>query len=161
LARRRQIRWWKTEWVLLLLSHVGLGALLWYAMGLWAAVVFYAIQQGALGLYLGLLFAPNHLGMPVLPAGPAKDYLWRQLITTRNLRPHPLTDYVWGPLAYQIEHHLFPRIPFNRLREARSIVKPFCEERGLPYHEVGAVASFVEVLRALHRASAPLRRQAN
>jgi fatty acid desaturase len=68
-----------------------------------------------------------------------------------------VTDYVYGGLNYQIEHHLFPTMPRNRLGEARQVVKQFCAERGVPYHETSVVQSFTEIVESLHEAGAPLR----
>ena len=45
--------------------------------------------------------------------------------------------------------YLFPRLPRHNLREARALVKPFCEHWGVPYHEVGFVQSNVELVRGL------------
>jgi hypothetical protein len=42
------------------------------------ALAFIAIQQGLFGVYMGASFAPNHKGMPLLPADDKTDYLRRQ-----------------------------------------------------------------------------------
>ena len=62
-------------------------------------------------------------------------------------------------LNYQIEHHLFPALPRNRLRAARPIVRGFCRERGVPYHETSLPGSYREILHHLHALGAPLRAQ--
>ena len=44
-----------------------------------------------------------------------------------NGPPHAvLVDFWYGGLNYQIEHHLFPTMPRNKLRQARPLVKAFC-----------------------------------
>lgn len=85
------------------------------------------------------------------------DFLRWQVLTARNVRGHPVTDFFFGGLNYQIEHHLFPTMPRNRLPKAVAIVRPYCEQHGIAYHETGVVDGFWEILRAMHRASAPLR----
>jgi len=81
-------------------------------------------------------------------------------VVDRNVRSHPLTAMWYGALIYQIEHHLFPTMPRNRVREAHFIVGRFCAERSIPYHEVPILQSYREVLRFLHKVGAPLRSRA-
>lgn len=119
------------------------------------AVGFFLLQQSLTGLYLGSVFAPNHKGMPLVPRELDVDFISRQLVTTRNVRPHPVTDFLCGGLNYQIEHHLFPTLPRNRLGEARQYVRAFCEGRSLPYYETGWIESYVEILRYLHKVGSP------
>ena len=114
------------------------------------AVLFIAVQQGLLGLYLGLAFAPNHKGMPILTADDDSDFLRRQVLTSRNVRGGPVTDMMLGGLNYQIEHHLFPSMPRSALRHARPIVQEHCRRVGLPYVETGLVDSYRQALGYLH-----------
>lgn len=133
------------------------GALVFYALPTMQAVAFILVHQGLSGFYMGMVFAPNHKGMLVAdPANPL-DFLHRQILASRNIKPSPLVDFVFGGLNYQIEHHLFPTIPRNKLNEARSVVKGFCREFAIPYHETGVVESYVEVMQYFHRMAAPLR----
>jgi fatty acid desaturase len=64
-----------------------------------------------------------------------------------------LVDYLFGGLNYQIEHHLFPGMPRPNLRRARSMTIRYCEQAGIPYHEVSPLQSYAEVLRHLRRTS--------
>jgi fatty acid desaturase len=108
------------------------------------------VQQGLLGLYLGSSFAPNHKGMAVLDADDRRDFLRRQVLTSRNVRGGVLIDLVLGGLNYQIEHHLFPNMPRSNLRRAQPIIRQFCQENGLPYGETSLLGSYTQVLRHLH-----------
>ncbi|KIH69082.1 stearoyl-CoA 9-desaturase [Ancylostoma duodenale] len=56
-----------------------------------------------------------------------------QIFTTRNMTPGPITDWLWGGLNYQIEHHLFPTMPRCNLNTCMKMVKEFCKENNLPY----------------------------
>ncbi|MEV4622446.1 acyl-CoA desaturase [Asanoa sp. NPDC049573] len=113
------------------------------------ALLFIAVHQGLFGLYLGCSFAPNHKGMPQLSPADAADYLRRQVLTSRNVRGHWLTDFALGGLNYQIEHHLFPSMPRANLRHAQRIVKEFCAAHRVSYLETGLVASYTQALRHL------------
>ena len=95
--------------------------------------------------------------MPMLDKDSQMDFLRRQVLTSRNALPHPVTDFWYGGLNYQIEHHLFPRMPRNKLREAQSIVKDFCRDHSIGYHETSVLGSYREILGHLHEVGAPLR----
>ena len=121
------------------------------------AFAFLAVHQALFGLYMGCIFAPNHKGMPTFTGDDRPDYLRRQVLTSRNVRGGVLTDIALGGLNYQIEHHLFPSMPTPNLRHAQVIVRDYCAEIGVPYHETGLVASYREALRHLHDVGVPLR----
>ncbi len=143
---------------LLLVAHITLySGLLFYLLGAWSAVLFIVVHRALFGLYLGSSFAPNHKGMPVLDKDNQMDSLRRQVLTSRNLKALPGTDFLFGPLGCQIEHHLFPSMSRNNLREAEKIVKVFCQERSIAHHETSVLQSYREILQHLHQVSAPLR----
>jgi fatty acid desaturase len=121
------------------------------------ALLFIAVHRGLFGLFMVSIFAPNHKAMPVLDRDSQLDFLRRQVLTSRNVIAHPITDFWYGGLNYQIEHHLFPRLPRNKLREAQPIIKDFCEEHSIAYHETGVLQSYREILQHLHEVGAPLR----
>ena len=131
-------------------------AFLLFSPGL--AVAFILIHQALFGLYLGMTFAPNHKGMPMLTEEDELDFLRKQVLTSRNVRGGWWVDVVLGGLNYQIEHHLFPNMPSANLRKAQPIVQRYCEEAGVSYLSASFVGSYVQALRHLHEAGAPLRR---
>jgi len=90
------------------------------------------------------VFIPNHIGMRRLGAHDRISYLEQQITTSRNISNPPLLDFYYGGLNSQIEHHLFPRVSHHRYRAMRPIVRAFCLQRGIAYHEaslLGALAS--------------------
>jgi len=113
------------------------------------AVVFIAVQQGLFGLYLGAVFAPNHKGMPMVSAEDQLDPIRKQVLTSRNIRGNVLIDHAMGGLNYQIEHHLFARMPRPNLRRAQPLVAAFCARQGISYAETGLVDSYVQTVRHL------------
>lgn len=125
-------------------------------MGVGGGLLFAAIHQMLLGLYLGGAFLPNHFGMTVLQPGDQVEFLPRQVITSRNIRAGRVTDYLFGPLGSQIEHHLFPAMPRHNLRAAAPIVRRVCQEQGIVYRETSAWEAFRQVylhLREVGRAA--------
>jgi fatty acid desaturase len=109
-----------------------------------AAIVAYLAMSCVSSLMTASVFIPNHIGMRRLDTSHEVSYLEQQITTSRNIANPPLLDFYYGGLNSQIEHHLFPRIPHNRYRSMRPVVRSFCEQRGIPYHEAslfGALAS--------------------
>jgi fatty acid desaturase len=126
-------------------------------LGMLQGLAFIVVHQTLFGLYLGSVFAPNHKGMLVLKSNSSLDRLRQQVLTARNVRSHPLIDFWFGGLNYQIEHHLFPHLARNQLKAAQRTVKGFCQAHAIPYCETGIIQSYCDTLRYLHHVSAPLR----
>jgi fatty acid desaturase len=145
------------EWLMIALNIVWFISLPMLALGFWGGLMFILVSKAVFGVYMGAVFAPNHKGMLIVEEGQEIDYLRLQVLTARNVASHPLTDFWYGGLNYQIEHHLFPSLPMHRLREVSVIVKAFCAQRGISYHETGMVQSYREILGYLHEVGAPLR----
>lgn len=120
-------------------------------------LAFVLVHQMLWGLYLGMIFAPNHKGMPMLTGKDRPDFLRRQVLTSRNVTGGVLVDVALGGLNHQIEHHLFPSMPSPTLRQARSIVRAYCQELGVDYAEASLVSSYAQALRHLQQVGAPLR----
>lgn len=121
--------------------------------GVWRGLLFALVHQMLLGFYLGAAFLPNHTGMAIVDTDDPMDFLQRQVVTSRNLRAGRIVDYLYGPLSCQIEHHLFPAMPRFNLRKAAAIVRPFCEELGIRYHETTPWRAYVEIHRHLRSAA--------
>jgi fatty acid desaturase len=83
------------------------------------AWAFIGVQLAVFGLYMGATFAPNHKGMPIVPADVKLDFLSKQVRTSRNISGGWWATILMGGLNYQIEHHLFPSMPRPHLRAAR------------------------------------------
>ncbi len=131
-------------WIIVWVSPVA-------AIGWWWCLPL-LVGQVLAGVYLAAVIAPNHKGMPVWSSGgAAPTFLERQVLSSRNITPHPVGDFVFGGLNYQIEHHLFPSMPRVHLRAARTLVKAYCQSNGLPYQEVGVLTSYRMVLAELRR----------
>ena len=154
---RRKLKYPAAERMLMAAHFALYFGFLFYLLSPWHAALFIVVHQVLFGLYMGGVFAPNHKGMPILDKDTSMDYLRRQVVTARNIEPHPVTDFCYGGLNYQIEHHLFPDMPRNRLGKARKIVKAYCQDRGISYRETSTLGSQLEILGYFHRTSAPLR----
>jgi len=125
--------------------------LIFTVLGVWQAIAFIAIHQAFFGLYVGTVFATNHKGMPILDKDTRMDFLRRQVITSRNVEGSPAVDFWYAGLNFQIEHHLFPNMPRNKLPEARKIVKAFCKDHSISYYESSMPRSYVEIVQHMHQ----------
>ncbi|AFY37553.1 fatty acid desaturase [[Leptolyngbya] sp. PCC 7376] len=119
-------------------------------LNLWQAVIFTLIFKSLFGVYLGLIFIVNHAGMPIFSADEKIDPFSLQVLTSRNISAHPITDFLMGGLNAQIEHHLFPQMCRIKLNASRRLVRKFCLEKNIPYHETGFIRACVETFSSLN-----------
>lgn len=117
------------------------------------ALLLFAIINTATGFYLFNIFAPNHKGMPQLGKGVRISFIEQQVLTSRNVKGHWLTDFIYMGLNYQIEHHLFPNTPRNKLNKITPFVLDFCKKKDLEYTSVGVIESNKIILSELQKVS--------
>lgn len=119
------------------------------------ALFFALLHHIFAGLYIGMIFAPNHKGMPTIANDDPliNDRFRLQVITSRNIRGSRLVDFIYGGLNYQIEHHLFPSMPRKNLPKAKIIIESFCRDNRVSYHETGVWQSFKEITSYLQEQS--------
>ena len=142
-------RW--LEITLLTLRVGGYLAAVFLVLPLGMAFAFVGVQVAVFGLYMGSSFAPNHIGMPILPADSRVDFLRRQVLTSRNVTGGWFMNHFMGGLNFQVEHHLFPSMPRPHLRKANEIVKEYCAARDIEYTENNYFMAQGIVLEYLNR----------
>ena len=130
---------------------VGFVTLVFLVLSPGIAVVFLVVQLGVFGVYMGMVFAPNHKGMPLVPRDAKLDFLTRQVLMSRNVRGTWALDVIMGGLNYQIEHHLFPSMPRPHLRRVAPIVRAYCATHGVAYTATGLLESYGIVIRYINR----------
>jgi fatty acid desaturase len=145
-----------TEGILLTCHHVACFVIAFSVLGTLPAVAFLICGKAMAGLYAGLVFAPNHKGMLMVDSGSDVSLFRRQVLTSRNVRSGAINDFLYGGLNYQIEHHLFPFLRRDQMSAAQGVVRRFCQQRGIRYHETGIFQSLKEVLHHLNEVSAPI-----
>ncbi|MFC4242120.1 fatty acid desaturase family protein [Gryllotalpicola reticulitermitis] len=115
------------------------------------AGAFLGVQLAVFGIYMGASFAPNHKGMPIIPANVKLDFFSKQVRTSRNVTGGWWATTLFGGLNYQVEHHLFPSMARPHLAQARTIVREHCAETGVPYTEATLVQSYAIVIAYLNK----------
>lgn len=161
LIHRRQLkhRWWEITFITGRFGGYVTVLLLVLPPG--KAAAFFGVQMALFGLLLGGAFAPNHVGMPIVPPDMKIDFLRRQVLMSRNISGGWATSFAMGGLNYQIEHHLFPNMPRPNLRRAQALVRDHCAKHGVRYTETSFLAAYRAIIRYLntveHAATDPFR----
>jgi fatty acid desaturase len=117
----------------------------------WRGLAIFFASNVVGSIYFIATVAPNHNGMPVWARDIKLSFLERQVLSSRDLTSHPVWDFLYGGLNYQIEHHLFPTIPRVNLKRAQAIIQPFCEAQGLSYEETDPLTAYRQVFTELRR----------
>ncbi|WP_353108568.1 fatty acid desaturase, partial [Gordonia sp. (in: high G+C Gram-positive bacteria)] len=79
----------------------------------------------------------------------------RQMLGSANFRSGPVLAFMSGNLSYQIEHHLFPDLPSNRLAEISVRVQAICAEYDLPYTTGSFPVQYAKSWRTIAKLSLP------
>ena len=150
LSRDKVDRRW-TEITLIVIRHTTLIAFAFVVMSPALATAFILVEVLVFGFYMGMSFAPNHIGMPIVPKEVRIDFLRRQVLMSRNISGGRLVDTLLGGLNFQIEHHLFPSMSRPNLRRVAPIVREHCARLGIDYYETSLGRSYIEVGRFINR----------
>jgi fatty acid desaturase len=147
---RRPVKHRAVEITFLTVRLVGYLAAVFLLLSPGMAAAFIAVQVLVFGLLLGGAFAPNHIGMPIVPRGMSLDFVRRQVLMSRDIRGGPIVRFLMGGLDTQIEHHLFPGMPRPNLRRAQAIVRSYCLEHRIHYTETSIWRAYGVLLRYLN-----------
>jgi len=106
----------------------------WAALSrLWPSFVIYLVG-------VELVNFPHHLDMPTVDPQSSKQrlYVWEQQATTRSCRyPGILSELLVLNFNLHTEHHLFPALPWFRLKHARELIKPALQPGYNEVHGIG------------------------
>jgi fatty acid desaturase len=127
-----------------------IGAVFW-VLPIGMAFAFLGVQLAVFGVYMGASFAPNHIGMEIIPAGTKMDFLSKQVRTSRNIRGGHFMTIFMGGLNHQVEHHLFPSMARPHLATARRMVREVCAREGIPYTETSLARAYQQVIAYMQR----------
>jgi linoleoyl-CoA desaturase len=81
----------------------------------------------------------------------------RQMLGSANFENGPVLRFMSGNLCHQIEHHLYPDLPSNRLYEASIRVRQVCEKYDLPYTTGSFAVQYGKTWRTIAKLSLPDR----
>merc|ERR1712091_402549 len=95
--------------------------------------IFFVVANWTTGM-LHLQLLVSHIGVECFTQAEQCEQSWfsHQVLTSRNVITTWWNGWYWGGLEYQIEHHLFPRLPRQSLAKIAPRVQKLCEEHNLP-----------------------------
>src|ERR1700758_1331442 len=83
------------------------------------------------------------------------EWYLRQMLGSANFEGGPLLRFMSGNLCHQIEHHLFPDLPSNRLHEISVRVRALCDKYDLPYTTGSFLMQYGKTWRTIAKLSLP------
>ena len=87
------------------------------------------------------------------------EWYLRQMLGSANFRAGRMLAFMSGHLCYQIEHHLFPDLPSNRLPEVAVRVRALCVKYDLPYTTGSFLRQYLLTVRTICKLALPARFQ--
>jgi NADPH-dependent stearoyl-CoA 9-desaturase len=81
----------------------------------------------------------------------------RQMLGSANFEAGPAMRFMSGNLCHQIEHHLYPDLPSNRLHEISVRVRQVCDKYDLPYTTGSFLMQYGKAWRTIAKLSLPDR----
>jgi len=117
------------------------------------------LSELARDLHAAAIIYCGHVGATDFPADteePKSRAAWyvMQVEAARDVEMPEWLSILCGGLDRQIEHHLFPRMPPNRLRQISPRVREICEKHGVKYRTDTWPRTLRSVLGELRRLSA-------
>lgn len=113
-------------------------------------VVLNHILVGFLHLQLGL----SHYERPSKHSSEEEDtFFEKQAVTSRNIKCSTLNGWFYGGLQFQLEHHLFPRVPRHNFRKLQRHVRAICEKHNVEYCYTGFWHTVFDVIDNFHKVS--------
>ncbi|MDB4984977.1 MAG: putative LINOLEOYL-CoA [Myxococcaceae bacterium] len=113
------------------------------------------ISEVTRDLFAAAIIYCGHVGSTDFPRGTeAKNrgqWYAMQVEGSRDVEVPTWVSILTGGLDHQIEHHLFPRLPPNRLREIKPRVQALCAEHGVKYTTDSWGSTLKSVLKELRR----------
>ncbi|MFI6868750.1 fatty acid desaturase family protein [Nocardia sp. NPDC050406] len=83
------------------------------------------------------------------------EWYLRQMLGSANISGGSLMHFMTGNLSHQIEHHLFPDLPSNRLRGIAVRVRALCDKYDLPYTTGSLPVQYAKSWRTIMKLSLP------
>ncbi|KAL2511328.1 Delta(8)-fatty-acid desaturase 2 [Abeliophyllum distichum] len=103
-------------------------------------------------------FTLNHFAANVYVGAPkGNDWFEKQTSGTIDISCSSWMDWFFGGLQFQLEHHLFPRLPRCHLRNIAPVVRELCKKHNLPYRSLSFFEANVWTLRTLRAAALEAR----
>ncbi|CUI15334.1 delta-8 fatty acid desaturase-like protein, putative [Bodo saltans] len=114
---------------------------------IWIACLPWKVAVGSIllgGLFVAVVVTANHQTEEMIEPDDKYNFVIDQFRTTRGVYCKNLfSEYFFGGMQYQLEHHLFPIMPRYRYPALRELVRKFAQENNLQYHMNSVFEIFV------------------
>jgi delta8-fatty-acid desaturase len=135
-----QIGYWM--WFLYLLSQ----------LPTWGHVFLFFLVSHVVTALLHVQITLSHFGMSTEVIDD-ETFAEKALRTSMDVDCPRWLDWLHGGLQFQVEHHLFPRVPRHNLRQVQPYVKAFAKKHGLNFYSYTFLAGNGFVLGRLKEVS--------
>ena len=130
---------------------------LWYSwlmknMSIWNMLIFVLMSHFSSGI-LHVQIVISHWMSETCEHETQNDHYLHTLKTTMDIDCHPSVDWVHLGLQFQVAHHMFPRLPRCRLRDATKMVEHICRNNDLIYDKSTFVNANVRLLKNMYNVS--------
>ncbi|OVA01872.1 Cytochrome b5-like heme/steroid binding domain [Macleaya cordata] len=124
----------------------------------WGERLMFVISSFAVTGIQHVQFCLNHFSSSIYVGPPTgNDWFEKQTKGSLDITCPSWMDWFHGGLQYQIEHHLFPRLPRCHLRKVSPFVKELCMKHNLPYTNVSFWEANVMTIGTLRTAALQAR----
>ncbi|XP_068644810.1 delta(8)-fatty-acid desaturase-like [Aristolochia californica] len=131
--------------------------LVWYLPNWYERLLFVFASFAITGIQ-HVQFCLNHFSASVYVGKPCgNDWFQKQTMGTIDIACPPWMDWFHGGLQFQIEHHLFPRLPRCHFRNISPLVRELCKKHNLPYTSVSFWEANVMTFKTLRTAALQAR----
>lgn len=128
----------------------------------WGERVMFVLSSFAVCSIQHLQFCLNHFAADVYTGPPnGNDWFEKQTGGTLDISCSSWMDWFFGGLQFQLEHHLFPRLPRAQLRRVSPLVIDLCKKHNLPYRSLTFVEANLWTLKTLRTAALQARELTN
>lgn len=127
------------------------------------AVLAYLLVSHAVAGILHVQITLSHFSMPAYEGlvletraltGRPYEWLAVQMSTSLDISSSWATRWFHGGLQFQIEHHIFPRLPRHSLPRARELLIEFCDHFGMKRNEVSFFEANIRTIECLRNTAA-------
>lgn len=124
----------------------------------WPERVMFVMVSFAVTAIQHVQFCLNHFSANVYLGPPnGNDWFEKQTNGTLDISCSSYMDWFFGGLQFQLEHHLFPRLPRCHLRRVSPVVIELCKKHNLPYMSLSFWEANKSTIRTLRTAALQAR----